>query len=192
MLVDVQAELYRANHIENYDTAAIRCHTDTGTEIVFYTAHPVANNIGPVLHYEFEKAVVDFAPPANRLLAHFHNGQVKDYGNPSDNDAPKLWQAVQVMRTGEPLACGVLAASTHTLCINGAQESVDAVSNFPDELVQVSQEAGDTLTWVTGLQEILEACYEKGVLPSELAPAVPWARAGHPVDLRDYKFYPSR
>ena len=85
-LIDVQAELYRANQIENYDTAAIRCHTDAGVEILFYTAHPVPNTIGPILSYEFEEAVVDFDASDSRLRAHFHSGEVKDYGNLFDDN----------------------------------------------------------------------------------------------------------
>ena len=190
-LVDVQAELYRANQIENYDTAAIRCHTDEGVEILFYTAHPVPNTIGPVLSYEFERAVVDFDTAKSRLRAHFHNGQLKDYGNPSENDAYKIWQAVETVRTGAQLACGVQAASAHTLCINGAQESANEITQFPEQLVKHTGNENDTLTWVIGLQETMEACYETGILPAE-DPTVGWARAGRIVDLRQYHSFPSK
>ena len=166
-LVDVQAELYRANPIQNYDTAAIRCHTDNGVEILFYTAHPVPNNIGPILNYEFEKANVKFGPSDSRLCAYFHNGQVIDYGNPSENDAGKLWQAIESVRTGEKLACGLQAARTHILCVNGAQESVEDIINYPDKLFQHTFSDDDDLIWVHGLQEIMETCYESGTLPSE-------------------------
>ena len=54
MPVDVEAELYRANEIENYDTGAIRCHTASGVEILYFAAHPVPETIGPVFSYEFE------------------------------------------------------------------------------------------------------------------------------------------
>jgi hypothetical protein len=189
-LIDVQAELYRANDIENYDTAAIRCHTDEGVEILFYAAHPVPNTIGPVLSYEFEQAHVVFDPLDSHLYARFHTGQVKDYGNPSENDATKLWQAVEAVRTGEPLACGIEAASPHILCVNGAQESCEEISLFPESLVRHTEDAHDDLTWVMGLQETMEACYEKGILPSE-DPTVSWAREGHIIDLHDYQSYPS-
>ena len=189
-LIDVQAELYRANPIENYDTAAIRCHTDTGVEILFYTAHPVSNTIGPVLSYEFEEAVVDYDIVDSRLRAHFNNGETKDYGNPSANDAEKLWQAVDAVRSGKPLACGIQAASVHTLCINGAQESVDEIATFPEQLVQYTGDENDMLTWVAGLQETMEKCYDEGILPSE-NPAVAWSRGGRVVDLRNYLSYPA-
>ena len=189
-LIDVQAELYRANRIENYDTAALRCHTDEGAEILFYTTHPVPNTIGPILSYEFEHAVVEYSDPGHCLQARFHDGRVKDYGDPAENDANKLWQAVETVRTGRPLACGIKAASVQTRCINGAQESVNDITTFPDHLVQITGDENERLTWVTGLQETMEACYEAGALPSELG-SVSWAREGNVIDLRNYQSYPS-
>ncbi len=53
-----QAELYRANPIENYDTAALRCFTDGGAEVLFYTSHAVSENVGPQFVFEFERGVV--------------------------------------------------------------------------------------------------------------------------------------
>jgi predicted dehydrogenase len=191
ILTTVQAELYRANQIENYDTAAIRCYTDEGVEILFYTAHPVRHNIGPILSYEFENAVVKFSASEKNLIAHFHDGHVKDYGNPSSNDAIKLWDAVNAVRTGEPLACGVQAANAHTLCINGAQESVNDIAQFPAHLIQRTGIEDGMLTWVAGLQETLESCYKTGKLPAE-DPNVAWARGGHIVNLRSYTTFPSR
>ena len=88
------------------------------------------------------------------------------------------------------MACGVQAASAQTLCINGAQESVNKIAAFPDHLVQHTGNKVETLTWVTGLQETMEACYEMGTLPAE-DPSVDWAREGHIIDLQDYKSFPS-
>ena len=108
--VDVQAELYRANDIENYDTAALRAHTAEGVEILFYTTHAVYNNIGPIFRYEFENAVVDYAAYVGPIVAHFADGRVKDYGDPFAGQADKLWAAVDAVRTGAELACGIETA----------------------------------------------------------------------------------
>jgi predicted dehydrogenase len=200
--LDVQAELYRANAIENYDTAAMRVHVvwgehGDGVEVLFYTSHPVDENIGPVLVYEFEDAVVEYGAYGGRrnednpLIARFRDGRVKDYGDPFADEVGKLWQAVDSVRNGAPLACGVSAATPHTLCVNGAQESPQEIAAFPPDLVHHTPlGADDTLVWVAGLRETLESCYDAGVLPSELG-AVGWARAGRRVDLRTYSHYPS-
>ena len=93
--VDVQAELYRANAIENYDAAAIRCHTGDGVEILFYAAHCVATHQDPVVHYEFERAVVEFAEDTEKgLTARFHDGRIKHYGDPNATYSNKIWQSI--------------------------------------------------------------------------------------------------
>ena len=57
---EVEAELYRANRIENYDAAALRCSTEKGVEILYYAAHCVPENKGIILEYEFENAIVEY------------------------------------------------------------------------------------------------------------------------------------
>jgi predicted dehydrogenase len=195
--VDVQAELYRANDIENYDTAALRCRTEDDVEILFYTSHPVDQNIGPALIYEFEDAVVTYAAgdgaPGRQgtLVARFEDGRVKDYGNPFADDATKLWHAINAVRTGAPLACGVEAAMSHTLAVNGAQESVVEIVDFPASLIRRLEADEDVLVYVEGLVDTLERCYDAGVLPAELE-GIDWAEAGDVIDLRDYQRYPSQ
>ena len=41
------AELYRAQPIENYDTAALRIETDTGVDVHFYASHSCKTTLEP-------------------------------------------------------------------------------------------------------------------------------------------------
>jgi hypothetical protein len=68
----------------------------------------VDQNIGPILIYEFEDAVVTYAAYGNPLVARFTNGEIKDYGDPFADEGNKLWQAIDAVRTGAPLACGIV------------------------------------------------------------------------------------
>jgi hypothetical protein len=85
--------------------------------------------------------------------------------------------------------CGIEAASAHTLCINGAQESTDIITIPPESVRQEPRGEADTLTWVVGLQETFLQSYSKGCLPADLG-TFPWARAGKVVDLTEYDHYP--
>lgn len=192
MPVDIEAELYRANEVENYDTGAIRCHTESGVEILYYAAHPVPETIGPVFSYEFEGAVVSYEGRGDPIVATFNDGRVVDYGDPFAGNRRKLWQAADAVRTGDPMACGVTTASAHTRCTDGAQESGWPIVDFPEARVQRQpiREGEDILVWVEGLQETLECAYDEGCLPSELGD-VDWARAGKKLALQDYKRFPS-
>lgn len=188
---DVQAELYRANAIESYDAAALRCHTDNGAEVLFYAAHCTPTNINPIFRYEFEAAVVDMMPETpGRIVAHFSDGRVKDYGDPEATHANKLWQSIEAVRTGTPRACGIEASMPHTLCVNGAHESMPEIIALPEDLIRTTCRKDLEFIWVEELQEVFEQCYAQGILPSEHN-KIPWAKPGNIINLRDYRYFPS-
>ncbi len=188
--VDIQAELYRANAIENFDTAAVRCHTADGVEIVFYTSHAAPSHIGPVIVYEFEKAVVYFEESRHgRLLARFRDGRIKDYGSPNADNWEKIWQCIESVRTGAPVACDVETSIPLTLAVNGAQDSMPEVTEFPKDMIEESPDAASRLVWVKRIQQSFIQCFYQGLLPSEHG-ALTWARPGKVVDLRSYRHFP--
>ena len=187
---DVQAELYRVNDIANYDTAAIRCRTDAGAEVLYYTTHAANVERGPVFCYEFENATVVYDGDADKnIVARFTDGHEQAYGDPGADNMAKLFRAVDCVRSGNEPLCTIAAATPQTLCINGAQESAGQVAQFPAELVEVT-DGDDPLTWVRGLGEQLQDCCDRGVLPSELG-RISWAEPGKPIDLRGYDFFPA-
>jgi len=191
MPAKVQAELYRANDITNYDTAAIRCRTDAGTEVLFYATHAVNVQRGPVFSYEFEHATVVFGDdPEDNLIANFHDGSREVYGNPDADNFAKLDLAVDCVRTGDEPLCTIQAATAQTLAINGAQESAHGVTPLPADLIEVTEIDDDRLTWVHGLTEQLQDCYDGGCLPSEHG-RIDWTRPGRIVDMRNYRFFPA-
>lgn len=187
--VSVQAELYRANAIENYDTAALRIHTADGIELMHFTSHAVPSRINPMMTYRFEHATVTYEGDlGDTFTATFDDGRTKSYGSPSASRAGLLESVIEDIRNGIPPACGIEAATPLTLCANGAQESTEVVP-FPDEMI-VRDEAEDALTWGRETQAALVQGYALGRLPAELG-NVSWARAGKVVSLSDYTSYPS-
>jgi hypothetical protein len=188
---ELQAELYRANPIQNCDTAALRCMTESGVEVLYYTSHAIPENIGPQFVLEFEDATVAYATngggqsTGGPIVARSASGAEKIYGDPFADQAEKIWQCADAVRTGAPVACDVTAAIPHVVAVNGMHESVPTIRAFPDELLRRT----DDLTWVDGLQEALLRCYTQNVLPSECGD-LPWSRAGRTVDLRGYEDFP--
>jgi predicted dehydrogenase len=191
--VSVQAELYRANPIENYDAAALRVVTEGNVEILFYGAHTVQDITHPTFSFEFETATVNYtAFSETGITARFSNGKTKLYGDPNAPGAgwEKLWQCVESIYTHEPVACGIEAASAQTRCINGAQESCE-ITPVPAEFVRKNPVGeSDTLTWVVGLQEALLRGYDLDCLPSETK-VLPWAKVGKVINLTQYQSYPA-
>src|SRR5436190_23623278 len=174
----VTAELYRANPIENYDTAALRCITRDGVELLFIVSHATATSRGPIFSYEFENATVEFDDVANgEIRAKFKDGTVKSYGSPERPRDEKLWKAVDAIHADEPTVCGIEAAAAHTKCVWAAQQSSVDASAFPSSLLRAdaSGRFGSRRVWVDGLEDELAQCFDQWALPSELS--LKWASA---------------
>jgi len=198
---EVEAELYRANAIENFDTAAARVRTEEGVEILFLVSHASEEDRGPVVRYEFEKGVVRCESRTSGLWAELSDGARRSYGVPDDEPMNKLWRSIaDVGVAGARPLCGLEAAASQTLCVNGMQDSMPEVREFPAELVRAVegpgarrlsvQTPGAKRLVVEGLDKALMKCYETWRLPSEMD--FSWSARGAVVGLRDYPGYPSR
>jgi predicted dehydrogenase len=183
----VTAELYRAHPIENYDTAALRCSTDRGVEILFVVSHATRRSHGPEFHYEFEKATISFAEHrGGEIVAQFADGTQRSYGSPwESSDTGKLWTTLRAISSDTPTLCGIEAAVAQTQVTAAAQDSMPAPLAFPSVLVGVEGEPGARKTWVEGLEQVLAQSYEACKLPSEMN--VPWARAGRTIEVAEWR-----
>jgi len=185
----VEGELYRANAISNFDTAALRCMTTNGVELLFYSTHAAQMFRGPEFIYEFDHASVTYQDAAKEIVATFRDGRTRTYGSPDAENHRKLILMANAMRRGVQPLCGVETALSHTLCVNGVQESVPHIVEFPREFVRCDRRDNDQWTYVEGLDAVYDACYAAGVLLSEQG--VAWARKGRRIALDNYTTFPS-
>ncbi|MBM4164493.1 MAG: Gfo/Idh/MocA family oxidoreductase [Lentisphaerae bacterium] len=166
----VESECYRANPIENFDTAGVRIITATGVEILFLTTHACPDGIGPVSVFEFENAEVTYSQNGGETFeARFGDGRIRNYGNPNAQPDRKLWRCVDAARDGTPIPCGIDAALPHLLCVQAVQEAADGIRDVPASAIRQRDE-GDagTLRWIDGIGEVFARCYECHALPGEL------------------------
>lgn len=189
--LSVEAELYRANDIESFDTAALRVETASGAEVLFYTSHAVPSNVHPVLHYRFTEADV-YAEVPGHFYVRFADGTIADLGSPETTPLEKLRRAAADVRAGNPPACSIADATHQSLVVCGAHES-NAITDFPSETVKrtPNDPPPGELIWVEGLQGALTQCFAQGILPSEHG-GIAWAHAGREIPLTDYERFPSR
>ena len=181
--VEVEAELYRAYPIENFDTGAIRARFADGVEVLFLVSHASREDRGPVFSYEFERGEVTCSSRTSGISGRLAGGDVRDYGVPDAEPLNKLWQAIHAVRGGPRPACGIEAALSQTLCLNGAQMSQPEPVVFPAALIRRAEESGSARLWVEGLDEAMSAAYEAGRLPSEIGAR--WAVKGRRIRLSD-------
>ena len=187
--VSVQAELYRANEIESFDSAAIRVETACGAEVLFSTTHAVPSNIGPVIWYRFSEADVYCDVPGN-FYARRADGSIVDYGSPNVTPGQKIARvaadvtAARDRREAVASACSVLDASGQLRVVCGAHEA-SPINPFPAETIRrtiVDSGTNDRLTWVEGLQAALTQCFAQGILPAEHG-GIAWAQPGSRTEL---------
>ncbi len=170
MPTSVQAELYRANDIENYDTAALRVTVDCGAELLFYTTHAVPPKLGPILNYEFERATVTYeAETGAGLIARFRDGRIKHYGEPNHERNQKIWQSIEAARqsSASSIACGAQAAMAHVRCVAAAQLSMPQITRFPATMLTRESDGANAMICVNGLHAALVQCYDQSILPAE-------------------------
>jgi predicted dehydrogenase len=177
-LQSVASECYRANPIENFDTAAVRMVTATGVEILFLTTHACPDGLGPVSIFEFENAVVTYSHNLDETFeARFADGRIRNYGNPNAQPDRKLWLCADAARDGKPIPCGVDAALPHLRCVQAVQEAADGIIDVPASAIRLRDDgAAGTLRWIDGIGAVFSQCYERHALPGELGD-VPWGRA---------------
>jgi len=171
MPINISAELYRANCIENFDTCKIDFQFANGAKACFIGAHPVHSAIEPVFEYQFENGTVYYACRENdevrklmpetyaeygQIVAIMHSGEKIVYGDPMENCCRKFYVAIQAIseKRKDNGSCGLEAAAIHTRLINEIQKQCVIRSINPACL----REDNDLL-YAEGLFEKAVSCY---------------------------------
>ena len=161
---DLDAECFRANAIENFDTCVIRAKAK-GVPLYFIASHATAKKRNPEFCYVFENATVTYSQDeGSRITAIFQNGTTKNYGDPFADSFIKLWDCVDAIRNGTKPICTVETAMPHTALIEQLYQEVP-IREFPKTATHLNPET-DSVE-VDGLFEALYVAYEKEFLLSE-------------------------
>ncbi len=151
----VEAQLFRANDIENYDSCAMRLTLAGGVKILFYASHATRETVNPVFEYRFENGVVRYEQngPGAQIVGVMKDGRTFVYGDPFDSQTRKLRLALDAVKDPKqtPL-CGIEAATPHAMVIAQAQKS--GVTDFPAaDVIEYENDKGGKGRYVKGLYE---------------------------------------
>lgn len=166
----LEAELYNGKGIESFDTAFIRGYFENGCELYLAVTHSGDKNIDPVLHYEFENAIVTASgnDDSAEIVATFKDGTTKNYGA-----ALGEYHVAQKLRTmlaaavcpEVPIPCTVDTIIPQITVCNAIFDKASAAPLPKDALVrQTMPEPG---AFMTGLSDIAWDCFKQAALPSE-------------------------
>ncbi|WMJ86872.1 Gfo/Idh/MocA family protein [Anaerocolumna sp. MB42-C2] len=180
----ITAELYRANHIENFDTVCAKIITKKGVELCFYASHATLEHLDPTFQYEFENACITFHTGTD-IQVRFKDGSIKNYGNPDEAAYTKLYNTLDTVRGITKSPCNIKTSLPHIICINGMQESKRNILDFPVNLVKY--DSATRTVYTEGLNDILKDCYDNWTFPAQIK--IPWAESGKEINLEDYTYF---
>lgn len=168
-VVELTAELYRANPIETFDTCAVKIMTESNVEVLYYASHAVDRLVKPKYQLEFDKATVtfDWADQPSEIVVEWVDGEQFSYPDPTPDQMVKVDVCVEAILTGDhEILCGVKAASSHAEVIQMIHQSTVEPVQFPHEIVKLNKQKN--ALYVEGLTEQLTRCYKEACLPEEL------------------------
>lgn len=171
----IEAELFRAHPIENFDTGVVRSRTANGTELWFGASHACSETVEPVIEihgsagkacwrYEEESWLqgADGVKQSQRLLS-------------VDGARHYMMDAVlQLLADGQAKVCQPALAARHTAFIE-ALAGFAQVKSFDSEIIDwgADPDALTAVPLVEGLAPAMRAAHAEGSALS--AQNVPWA-----------------
>ncbi|WP_059102595.1 Gfo/Idh/MocA family protein [Shouchella shacheensis] len=161
----VEAELYKVNEIETFDTCALRVWTEAGAELLFYASHATETELGPNFIYEFENGFIEYACRQNngKVMAYFEDGSTKEYGSLERDQREhlcKLDWCLQAVKDKEmDIPCLFSTATPHLQTIEAIHTEGNRVKAFPPERIHVNKEK--QMRSVDGLNTLLTECFQE-------------------------------
>lgn len=177
----VTAELYRAQKIESFDTAAVRLQTEEDVEITFVVSHSSAHNLEPVIVLEGDAGRAEWRHNMSIRLEP-ENGPVlkRPLGSYDEVRLSMYEHVLRRLQNANAFICGTAMATEHVRCINDMHRQA-RIHPIPDRWVRRlhdGEENEERLAVVDLDKWALEA-FEGGLLLSETE--CPWASSASDV-----------
>ena len=187
----VQAELYRANPIENYDICTLRLTLPNDATLLVAMTHACESSTEPIVRIEGESGVLEFEYGVGYRWG-CRNGRsaAGDDGRPvgtTDAYATVIGRLADLVRGDSEIEHASLEnARAHTLVMNAVSESAE-VNDVPPDCIQTIGLADARVRVVPSLHHALAECAERGRLLGESG-RMSWAAGkSNPFDLSGYK-----
>ncbi len=186
--VRVEAELYRARDIENYDTGAFRAVTESGVEILVLLTHACGQSHQPTIDWIGDTGSIHRMHPASvELRQGDHVLEHRDEGS----GGPRLAMMENFIDRLEGPAdrslCEIENAMEVTRLINGVSACVPVrtIDSAHVQPIARADEAEGRVMAVRGIESLFAECFDRFALPSEVG--APWAGSPGRLDLSGYE-----
>lgn len=163
LLGEIESQLFRANEIETFDTAALRIPTDMGIPLLFLCSHAAGTLNQPTIRIRTDSDQIDWV---------YENGlYIRSHG--TDSVARLLTREEARVEMIRNLVAHFHGEKTYLCTPEKAliplrvseQLRQHPVMTFPESMVTTRESPGDSLKIVKGLSEELNACFEENRMP---------------------------
>ena len=185
----VEAELYRARPIENYDTCSMRFTLPGGVPFVVLLTHAVSRLINPRVTITGTRGRVTVHLPERMVVE--AGGKVEEVPLEADNYHHTPRNFARWVREGrrDGLSVATLEnARAHSLAISAASQAAAVADVAPQYVDAVEGDAHGVLRTIRGIDTLFERCEASAKVLSELGD-VPWAVKPGQLDLRGYRHF---
>ncbi len=175
------AELYRAQRIESFDTAAISLETEEGCRLDFYGSHSSRDISRPSLRIEGTEGRAEWEQDDHASLEG-KNGVWRFASSPEADTRERLLRATLARIRGKNVfICTPGLAAAHVRCIAALHEHF-SITGIPAQSLETLYAHESVFTAVRGLDEALIIAAQRGI--SLAAAGASWATAPRTVALR--------
>jgi predicted dehydrogenase len=188
--LSIEAELYRANPIENFDTISMRLELDSGLTLLVLMTHAASTSVGPVLRVEGDKGLLQWTQTLVRWEepGGAHATERDPYGGRLAM-LERFCHAVQGVKSPlDVLPCSLEVARQQVLAVNAASEATPIHTMPQDAYTEQPFTSGGTVRVVPGIERALETCALRRQMLHELG-QYHWTRPAGQKDLRGYRHF---
>lgn len=185
---EVEAELYRANEIENYDTCSMRLTFANGTHLLAAMTHACQTAINPEIVIRTQFARIRFI---HDKQIEIHRTNVSEIIPLVRSRITPTLDAICRWLSDDPQSTIVATlgmSRAHTLAINAASQASPIINVPVEEIQRSADEKGDSLIVVPGIEAALEATVRHDRMLHELG-AMKWSRPGSDLNLQEYSHF---
>ena len=172
----VDAELYRANRIENYDTCSLRFMVTPAVPVLVAFTHACATPIDPVVTIETERAQITYVS-GRRIEIHRAGSEVETLplcNNPHKHMLASFRDWVRQGPDGK-LNSTLEMARAHVVAVNAASEAAPVVDVPAQYIKSIPAPDGTKMHVIDDIVEAMRVCVS-GECSLEQTGLAPWAR----------------
>jgi predicted dehydrogenase len=186
--IEVSAELYRANRIENYDTCSYRLMLPGDVQLHLAYTHACGQTVEPRIVIQTEKARIKFVSGLHIDIE--SNGESETIPLSNDSRANMMRVFQRWVRNGLDSAVGATLemARAHTVTVNAASEAT-AITDVPqDEVEKIRGDDEIALNAIRGIIPAMQHAMQNRCLLHETR-MLPWTLPAGSRDTRDYSHF---